>query len=156
MQIRHYEIVVLLHPDQAGQVTSIIDNYKKVITEHKGVIHRLEDCGRQNLAYPINKLKKAHFLVLNIEANDALMQELEHSFKYNETILRHLTTVRKDAVTKPSIFLRKTQDATQDPAATVTNRGGYVQKDSISISQPHAANHDTVVHANIAVGVDNE
>lgn len=103
--MRHYEIVLLVHPDQSEQLKQMIDRYKKLITDFKGKIHRLEDCGRRHLAYPVNKLNKAHYVLMNLEADNKLMEELSHAFKFNDAILRSLVTVRKDAVTEPSCFM---------------------------------------------------
>lgn len=104
--MRHYEIVFLVHPDQSDQVPSMINRYKTIIEEHKGKIHRLENCGRRYLAYTINKVNKAHYVLMNIEADNKLLDELNHSFKFNDVILRNLITVKKNAVTEPSIFMK--------------------------------------------------
>lgn len=105
--MRHYEIVFLVHPDQSEQVSQMIDRYKKLIASHNGQIHRLEDCGRRHLAYPIQKLHKAHYILMNIEASNALMDELNHAFKFNDAVLRSLVTVKKAAETEPSVFTRE-------------------------------------------------
>ena len=117
--MRHYEIVLLIHPDQSEQVPAMLERYKGMITAGGGVIHRVEDWGRRQLAYLINKLAKAHYLCLNIEANQAVMEEIEHAFKFNDAVLRHLTVVKKTAETAPSLMMksvereeaRKTQQA---------------------------------------------
>lgn len=104
--MRHYEVVFLVHPDQSEQVPQMIERYKKLIAEHNGVIHRLEDCGRKHLAYPIQKIHKAHYVLMNIEADNKLMDELNHAFKFNDAVLRNLVTVRKNAETEPSVLVR--------------------------------------------------
>jgi small subunit ribosomal protein S6 len=104
--MRHYEIVFMVHPDQSEQVGQMVERYKKIISEHKGKINRLEDCGRKHLAYPIDKINKAHYVLMNIEADNKLMDELNHSFKFNDAIIRNLITVRKTAITEPSIFMK--------------------------------------------------
>ena len=104
--MRHYEIVFLVHPDQSEQILQMIDRYKKIIADHNGKVHRLEDCGRRHLAYPIDKLYKAHYILMNIEADNKLLDELNHAFKFNDAVLRSLVTVMKHAVTEPSIFMR--------------------------------------------------
>ncbi len=117
--MRHYEIVLLIHPDQSEQVPAMLERYKGMITAGGGVVHRVEDWGRRQLAYLINKLAKAHYLCLNIEANQAVMEEIEHAFKFNDAVLRHLTVVKKTAETAPSLMMksvereeaRKTQQA---------------------------------------------
>ena len=104
--MRHYEIVFLVHPDQSEQSAHMVERYKTLITENGGKIHRLEDCGRKHLAYPIEKLTKAHYILMNIEADSKLLDELNNAFKFNDAILRSLVTVRKTAITEPSIFMR--------------------------------------------------
>jgi small subunit ribosomal protein S6 len=104
--MRHYEITFLVHPDQSEQVGQMIERYKKLITEHGGTIHRLEDCGRRHLAYPVQKLTKAHYVLMNIEADNKLMDELNHAFKFNDAVLRNLVVAKKAAVTEPSCFMR--------------------------------------------------
>jgi len=104
--MRHYEIVLLIHPDQSEQVPAMLERYKGMITAGGGVIHRVEDWGRRQLAYLINKLAKAHYLCLNIEANQAVMEEIEHAFKFNDAVLRHLTVVKKTAETAPSLMMK--------------------------------------------------
>lgn len=105
--MRHYEIVFLVHPDQSEQLGQMVERYKKLIAEHNGKIHRLEDCGRKHLAYPIEKLHKAHYVLMNIEADNKLLDELNHAFKFNDAVLRSLVTVRKEAVTEASIFMKE-------------------------------------------------
>lgn len=105
--MRHYEIVLLVHPDQSEQINQMINRYKQIITSHKGKVHRLEDCGRRNLAYPINKLHKAHYMLMNIEADNKLLDELNHGFKYNDAILRSLVIATKEAITEPSVLREK-------------------------------------------------
>jgi small subunit ribosomal protein S6 len=104
--MRHYEIVLLIHPDQSEQVPAMLERYKGMITAGNGKVHRVEDWGRRQLAYQINKLGKAHFLCINIEADQAVMSELEHAFRFNDAVLRHLTVVRKKADTGPSSMMK--------------------------------------------------
>ena len=104
--MRHYEVVFLVHPDQSEQVPAMIERYKALIEGDNGKIHRLEDWGRRQLAYQINKLAKAHYLCVNIEADNTVMAELEHAFRFNDAVLRHLTVVRKKADTGPSSMMR--------------------------------------------------
>ena len=105
--MRHYEIVLLIHPDQSEQVPAMLERYKGMITAGGGKIHRVEDWGRRQLAYQINKLAKAHFLCINIEADQAVMSELEHAFRFNDAVLRHLTISTKEAVTSPSPMMKE-------------------------------------------------
>lgn len=100
--MRHYEIVFMVHPDQSEQVAGMIERYTGSITEANGTVHRLEDWGRRQLAYPIEKLHKAHYVLMNVEAPSEVIAELEETFRYNDAVLRSLT-IRKDvAVTEAS------------------------------------------------------
>jgi small subunit ribosomal protein S6 len=100
--MRHYEIVLMIHPDQSEQVPAMVERYQKVITEHGGQTHRYEDWGRRQLAYAIKKLHKAHYILLNIECNQAALDELDHSFRFNDAILRNFVLKRDKAVTTAS------------------------------------------------------
>jgi small subunit ribosomal protein S6 len=100
--MRHYEIVFMVHPDQSEQVTGIIQRYTDLINAAEGKIHRLEDWGRRQLAYPINKLHKAHYVLMNIQAPQSIIDELETSFRYNDIIIRNMIMRTKDAVTEAS------------------------------------------------------
>jgi small subunit ribosomal protein S6 len=88
--MRHYEIIFMVHPDQSEQVPAMVERYKSLITSHEGQIHRLEDWGRRQLAYPINKIHKAHYILMNVEANQATIDELVHNFRFNDAIIRHM------------------------------------------------------------------
>lgn len=107
--MRHYEITLLIHPDQSEQVPAMLERYKGMITAGGGKIHREEDWGRRPLAYLINKLSKAHYICLNIEADQAVMAELEHAFKFNDAVLRHLTVQKKKAETAPSSMMKSVE-----------------------------------------------
>lgn len=107
--MRHYEIVVMIHPDQSEQVPAMVERYKKVISAHDGVIHRLEDWGRRQLAYPINKLHKAHYVLMNIECDQQTLDELMHNFRFNDAVIRNLILKRDDAVTEPSPMARSAE-----------------------------------------------
>ncbi|KJV06093.1 30S ribosomal protein S6 [Methylocucumis oryzae] len=100
--MRHYEIVFLVHPDQSAQVPAMIERYKASIEAASGTIHRLEDWGRRHLAYPIKKIHKAHYVLMNIECNQATLDELESGFRFNDAILRSMTLLQKHAVTGTS------------------------------------------------------
>ncbi|REG86992.1 30S ribosomal protein S6 [Marinomonas pollencensis] len=100
--MRHYEIVFLVHPDQSEQVPAMVERYTNLITEDGGQVHRLEDWGRRQLAYPINKIHKAHYVLMNIECSDSVLSELNDTFRYNDAIIRNLVIRRKDAVTDVS------------------------------------------------------
>ncbi|MGL4713515.1 MAG: 30S ribosomal protein S6, partial [Shewanella sp.] len=102
----HYEIVLLIHPDQSEQLQAMVERYKSMITEAGGKIHRYEDWGRRQLAYQIQKLAKAHYICLNIECSRELLVELESAFRFNDAILRHLTIRKEVAETTPSIMMK--------------------------------------------------
>ncbi len=105
--MRHYEIVFIVHPDQSEQVPAMIERYRSTITARKGSIHRLEDWGRRQMTFPINKVHKAHYVLMNIECDQETLDELEHSFKFNDAVLRHLTVQMKSAVTTPSPMMKE-------------------------------------------------
>ncbi|RKP54779.1 30S ribosomal protein S6 [Pararobbsia silviterrae] len=105
--MRHYEIVFIVHPDQSEQVGAMIERYKTTITSRGGQIHRVEDWGRRQLAYMIDKLAKAHYVCLNVECDQATLDELEHAFKFNDAVLRHLITKTKKAETAPSPMMKE-------------------------------------------------
>ena len=107
--MRHYEIVFIVHPDQSEQVPAMVERYQAMITEKGGKIHRLEDWGRRQLAYPIQKLVKAHYICMNIECGLDVLDELEHSFRYNDAILRNLIIKTDKAITEPSIMMKSVE-----------------------------------------------
>ena len=105
--MRHYEICFIVHPDQSEQVPGMVERYRSIVTTKGGSIHRLEDWGRRQLAYPIQKIHKAHYVLMNIECDGETLAELEHSFKFNDAVLRHLTIKMKKAVTTPSPMMKE-------------------------------------------------
>ncbi|MEJ5211011.1 MAG: 30S ribosomal protein S6 [Burkholderiales bacterium] len=105
--MRHYEIVFIVHPDQSEQVPAMIERYKATITGRNGRIYRLEDWGRRQLAYPIQKVHKAHYVLMNIECDQETLDELEHAFKFNDAVLRHLIIRMKGPVTEPSPMMKE-------------------------------------------------
>ena len=107
--MRHYEVVFIVHPDQSEQVPAMIERYQAVITGNGGQVHRLEDWGRRQLAYPIQKLVKAHYVCVNIECGQTTLDELEHAFRYNDAILRHIVIKTKKAQTTPSIMMKSVE-----------------------------------------------
>ncbi|UFN69311.1 30S ribosomal protein S6 [Vibrio alginolyticus] len=108
--MRHYEIVFMVHPDQSEQVAGMIERYTGSITEAGGKIHRLEDWGRRQLAYPINKLHKAHYVLMNVEADQAVIDELETAFRFNDAVLRNMIMRTKAAITEQSIMLKQKEE----------------------------------------------
>lgn len=111
--MRHYEIVFMVHPDQSEQVAGMIERYTGSITETGGKVHRLEDWGRRQLAYPINKLHKAHYVLMNVEADQAVIDELETAFRFNDAVLRNMIMRTKAAITEPSIMLKQKEERTE-------------------------------------------
>jgi len=104
--MRHYEIVFLVHPDQSEQVPGMVERYTQAIQKDGGQVHRLEDWGRRQLAHLINKVHKAHYVLMNVEATDAVMKELETTFRFNDAVLRHLILRRDEAITEESPIMR--------------------------------------------------
>ena len=104
--MRHYEIVFLVHPDQSEQVPAMVERYRSMIESEGGKVHRLEDWGRRQLAYPIAKVHKAHYVLMNIECGQATLNELVGMFRFNDAVLRHLVVRREDAVTEPSPLIK--------------------------------------------------
>ncbi len=107
--MRHYEMVFIVHPDQSEQVPAMIERYKTLIEAQQGKIHRIEDWGRRQLAYPIEKIAKAHYVMMNIECAAPTLAELEHGFRFNDAVLRHLTVVMSSAQTTPSPMMKQLQ-----------------------------------------------
>ncbi len=108
--MRHYEVVFLVHPDQSEQVNAMIDRYRTMIETNGGIIHRLEDWGRRQLAYPIVKVHKAHYVMMNIEVNNTTLTELVSAFRFNDAVLRHLVISREKALTEPSLMAKAKED----------------------------------------------
>ncbi len=120
--MRHYEIVFIVHPDQSEQVPAMVERYRTLVTSKNGHIHRLEDWGRRQMAYPIQKIHKAHYVLMNIEVDQETLDELEHAFKFNDAVLRHLIIKVKAAVIMPSAMMKeeKSRSFSNDaPAAAV-------------------------------------
>jgi small subunit ribosomal protein S6 len=105
--MRHYEIVFIVHPDQSEQVPQMVERYKGVIAQRSGTVHRLEDWGRRQLTYPIAKVHKAHYVLMNIECDNETLKELEHSFKFSDAVLRHLIVSMPKAHITPSPMMRE-------------------------------------------------
>jgi small subunit ribosomal protein S6 len=107
--MRHYEVIFMVHPDQTDQVPAMIDRYRKTIEADKGQIHRLEDWGRRQLAYPINKIHKAHYVLMNIECDQKALDELTHHFRFSDAVMRHLVMSQKKAVTSASPMVKTSE-----------------------------------------------
>ena len=128
--MRHYEVVFLVHPDQSEQVPAMVERYRSGIESKGGAIHRLEDWGRRQLAYPINKIHKAHYVLMNIECDNEALSELESAFRFNDAVLRNMIIRREEAITELS-QLAKAQDDDEGAAAT-RRRGEESDSDSDS------------------------
>ncbi|MGB5716605.1 MAG: 30S ribosomal protein S6 [Gammaproteobacteria bacterium] len=132
--MRHYEIVFLVHPDQSEQVPAMIERYRGTIEGDGGAIHRLEDWGRRQLAYPIQKLHKAHYVLMNIECGTGVLEEINSAFRFNDAVIRSMVISRKEAVTEPSLLVKRPEerrereapdaDKGQGEAAVADDTGG--------------------------------
>lgn len=120
--MRHYEVVFLVHPDQSEQVPGMIDRYTQLMTENGGKVHRMEDWGRRQLAYPINKIHKAHYVLMNIECNGDTLEELSTLFKYNDAVLRNLVIKAKEPVTEESLILKGERESKERKARSEAKR----------------------------------
>jgi len=125
--MRHYEIVFLVHPDQSEQVPGMVERYKGQIQEGGGAIHRLEDWGRRQLAYPINKIHKAHYVLLNVECSQEVLDELTSAFKFNDAVLRNIVLRRDEAVTEQSVLAKSNERdrSEQSPRGDRGDRNDY-------------------------------
>ncbi len=130
--MRHYEIVFIVHPDQSEQVPAMIERYKTLVTARSGIIHRLEDWGRRQMAYPIQKVHKAHYVLMNIECDSEGLAELENAFKFNDAVLRHLTIKMRKAVTIPSSMMKEEK-------ARSLNQGEVKAPETVVAEAPAAA-----------------
>jgi len=146
--MRHYEIVFLVHPDQSEQVNAMIDRYRATVETDGGAIHRQEDWGRRQLAYPIQKLHKAHYVLMNVECSTAALEELNSAFRFNDAVIRSMVMNRKEAVTDPSLLAKRPEekreretsddDATAVPADEVAEAPAAVA-DEAAAEEPVAA-----------------
>lgn len=117
--MRHYEIVFLVHPDQSEQVPAMVERYRSIIESASGKIHRLEDWGRRQLEFPINKIHKAHYVMMNIECDNATLDELKSIFRFNDAIIRDMVISCKKAITEPSVIMKaKDRDSQEAPGKT--------------------------------------
>ncbi|MAS61746.1 MAG: 30S ribosomal protein S6 [Gammaproteobacteria bacterium] len=120
--MRHYEVVFLVHPDQSEQVPGMIERYTQLMADNGGSVHRMEDWGRRQLAYPINKIHKAHYVMMNIECGGETLEELSTLFRYNDAVLRNLVIKRKDAVTEESLILKQERESKERKARSEQKR----------------------------------
>lgn len=120
--MRHYEVVFLVHPDQSEQVPGMIERYTQLMADNGGSVHRMEDWGRRQLAYPINKIHKAHYVMMNIECGGETLEELTMLFRYNDAVLRNLVIKRKEAVTEESLILKQERESKERKARSEMKR----------------------------------
>ncbi len=139
--MRHYEIVLLIHPDQSEQVPAMLERYKGVVTAGGGKVHRVEDWGRRQMAYLIQKLAKAHYLCLNIECSKEVLAELETGFRFNDAVLRHLTVLKSQAETTPSVMMKMVEKEESPQGAAGV--GGLNRADSVGQAGQSAVRCDT-------------
>jgi small subunit ribosomal protein S6 len=130
--MRHYEIVFIVHPDQSEQVPQMVERYKGVIAARQGTVHRLEDWGRRQLAYPLAKVHKAHYVLMNIECDNETLSELEHSFKFSDAVLRHLIIKMDKAHTTPSPMMK------EEKSKSLMERGGELGAEPGRAERPAA------------------
>ena len=129
--MKHYEVIFLVHPDQSEQVPGMIERYTNIVTQRKGTVHRMEDWGRRQLAYPINKILKAHYVLMNVECDLESINELANAFRYNDAVIRNLILNVKTAATDPSPLLKEREYRT-DAGDSDGHRGKYNKR-------PHSA-----------------
>ena len=136
--MRHYEVVFLVHPDQSEQVPAMIERYKTTIESDGGKVHRLEDWGRRQLAYPIQKLHKAHYVLMNFECGTAELEELSSAFRFNDAVLRNMVISRKEAVTEPSLLVKRVEEKRESRPSSPA-----VQKDAADAAGKESAAAET-------------
>jgi small subunit ribosomal protein S6 len=132
--MRHYEVVFLVHPDQSEQVPAMIERYQTLITQKAGKIHRLEDWGRRPLAYPINKVMKAHYVLMNIECDQATINELSDSFRYNDAVIRNMVLRATRPISEPSPISKEKEGRAELDSSSGHDRGE--RTDAVSSSRP--------------------
>lgn len=132
--MRHYEIVFLVHPDQSEQVPAMVERYRSIIESAQGRVHRLEDWGRRQLAFPINKVHKAHYVLMNIECSLETLRELESSFKFSDAVLRSLVISRREAVTAPSPMMKEQEEEARRASETRAPAGESSESDATEAS----------------------
>jgi len=131
--MRHYEIVFLVHPDQSEQVPAMVERYRAMITTGGGQVHRLEDWGRRQLAHSINKVHKAHYVLMNIECDQPTLAELVGAFRFSDAVLRHLVMGREDAVTEPSPLVKAADDGSRSLLERNDDDGDSVDADGAPV-----------------------
>ncbi len=136
--MRHYEVVFLVHPDQSEQVSGMIEKYTQLVNDSGGKVHRLEDWGRRQLAYPINKIHKAHYVLLNIECGQEILDELTTLFRYNDAVIRNLVVKMKEAVSEESFILKQERES-KERRARAEQRRKMEEKAAVAAAEKAAA-----------------
>lgn len=134
--MRHYEVVFMVHPDQSEQVPAMLERYRAAIETKGGKIHRVEDWGRRQLAYPINKLHKAHYILLNVECGQESLNELTNSFRFNDAVIRHLVILEDEAITEPSVLMKEKDERKEGGSRHRGSRDrGYDEEEIFGIEE---------------------
>ncbi len=154
--MRHYEICFLVHPDQSEQVPAMLERYRALIEDNKGTIHRLEDWGRRQLAFPIVKLHKAHYILMNIECDGETLSELEGTFRFNDAVLRHLTVRRQSAIVEQSLMMKAKEEKDRSGRSYDDRKRSPAPKPARALEDdsPKKADDDTVVKAESKASVE--
>jgi small subunit ribosomal protein S6 len=150
--MRHYEIVFLVHPDQSEQVPAMIERYRGTIEGDSGAIHRLEDWGRRQLAYPIQKLHKAHYVLMNIECTTAALEELNSAFRFNDAVIRSMVINRKEAETEPSLLAKRPEERQEREAPAAAKKPAAATTESA----PAAAATESAPAADVVESTDDD
>ncbi len=140
--MRHYEVVFMVHPDQSEQVPGMVERYSAVITKDGGTVHRLEDWGRRQLAYHINKVHKAHYILMNVEASNDAMEELTTTFRYNDAVIRNLVIRRDEAVTEESLIMKAEKEDRERKSRYQERQASEARQSEQSADQESQADDD--------------
>ena len=159
--MRHYEVVFLVHPDQSEQVPAMIERYKTTIESDGGKLHRLEDWGRRQLAYPIQKLHKAHYVLMNFECGTDELEELSSAFRFNDAVIRNMVISRKEAVTEPSLLVKRVEEKRDTrPSAPAVQKDAAAsdtpEKEAAKVPAADEAAADTDVTADASSATDTD
>lgn len=141
--MRHYEIVFLVHPDQSEQVPAMVERYQSLIEKGGGAIHRTEDWGRRQLAYPIQKIHKAHYVLMNIECDQGTLGEIESAFRFNDAVLRSLVLSKKRAVTEPSPMMKEVEEELERERLRAEEEADGVVAEDINEDEASSESYDT-------------
>ena len=152
--MRHYEIVFLVHPDQSEQVPAMVERYQGIVTESGGTVHRFEDWGRRQLAHPINKAHKAHYVLLNIECSDKVVVEITSAFKFNDAVLRHLVIIRKKAISEASPMAAAVEEEKAKERESQRRRDAKAAAETAMLAQQKAAAEKLESEKNAESGSD--